>query len=183
MDDGNSRPGCLGASTNADCYSRAVAYALDETARTASLVWQSAYPVSRDDASSGAVRSEDLYDYDGGSISRLGDDRYVVGYTSTAKDGSGDFLNHSYVFEVDATDGEKVYAKVQRTSTNERTNKRERTEEDSEDATKQPTGGTTAPRPVDSANSFARRLYRCEARVERARALGTGRVTRSRDWF
>ena len=80
MDDGGTRPNCTCNADDCDaasqrCYSRAVEYALDFDARTATLVWSFAFPVSggtdaEPTASIGALERSDVFLYDGGSVYR-----------------------------------------------------------------------------------------------------------------
>jgi len=104
IDDGNNRPGCK-AKLPQHCFSRAVEYKINSTTGTAKLSWQFEYPYLVEDGQyTEQVKYNDLWELDGGSVSKLtATDRYLVAFTGTYGE-SNPYLGKSYVFEVE-TDG------------------------------------------------------------------------------
>ena len=102
VDDGKSRPNCTGAT--ATCFSRAVGYKLDAATEKATLFWEFEFPVSS--GSLAVEEAEDIFNFDGGYVSRLdradGDARYVVAFTAVVVDDDADTGHPAFIFEVDA---------------------------------------------------------------------------------
>ncbi len=96
MDDGSSRPGCVGSTDFKGCWSRAALYTLDRATNRTALSWQFEDPQSLnalgggggdDDAARAAwyedeVMTRDSFNFDGGSAYRLDGGRILVAFTS-----------------------------------------------------------------------------------------------------
>lgn len=109
FDGGNNRPGCRSVSDDDaesdwtdHCYSRAIKYSLDLDAGTATVDWQFEY--SRERGSQKAIKHDDVFVWDGGSVQQHSDVFYV-GFTST--EARSTFGASAYIFEVDSS-GEQL---------------------------------------------------------------------------
>ena len=89
MDDGLQRPGCkqLTSHVNVGCYARALALTLDYENRTASRLWEFAYPLVAPNRTAAMAR-DDLSNGDGGTVELLENGRALVAFGSVARGGS-----------------------------------------------------------------------------------------------
>lgn len=86
IDDGNDRPGCTVLRTG-QCFSRAIMYKLNRQNKTATVVWQFAYPDNIGDQRSFKNTSQiDSWNEVGGSVYRLDNGHYLIAFTSVDAD-------------------------------------------------------------------------------------------------
>ena len=131
MDDGSNRPGCYLGVTK-ECFSRAVMYSLDPACddggddaddgadgatattgpeadvacnRTARVVWQFEFPLAVGRSPWREVTTDDVYNFCGGSISKLPNGNYLIAFTSMDKaptQHNATATRTAYAWEVDA---------------------------------------------------------------------------------
>ena len=89
VDDGRFRANCSSADETETCYSRAVEYALDFEAGTATLAWEFEFPYAVAAVGERAAELDDVYNVAGGSVVKRSPASYFVAFNSV-DDGSGD---------------------------------------------------------------------------------------------
>ena len=82
VDDGRFRANCSSTDETATCFSRAVEYALDFDAMTATLAWEFEFPGLVADVGLAAAEAEDVYNVAGGSVVAQPGGRYFAAFNS-----------------------------------------------------------------------------------------------------
>jgi len=111
IDDGKSRTNCTSIET---CYSRAVGYKIDHNKDEVKLIWEFEYPLG---PNSGATAEEaaDLFNFDGGYVSKLGENSYLVALTAIQLADDDEEGHPAYVFEADANGKARTKIRFPRT--------------------------------------------------------------------
>ena len=105
IDNGGARPGCTLEKTGG-CFSRAIAYELKDSG-VARVRWQFEVPYALNDRKEGdwASETQDLWNEIGGSVYKLANGHYLIGFMSVSAQELWDERATCYAFEVDIDGG------------------------------------------------------------------------------